>query len=201
MELRDFLQSATSFRGLTAKDIHSLEDAFSVGEYPDGHVFIKEGNKADALHVVIQGEVAARHKRANQPGQLDIKRLRPGEIFGLMSLISNRAGKTSCVAVGTVQVATLPNSAFKLLYEADSPLPHHFQHIIARQLARDCRNLTEAMHHGILPTDEGDASLETPIEYLGPERRTGIGRRQADRRKSNNRNNDRRHTSPPSETR
>lgn len=194
MELKDFLQLSPGFNNLTSEDIHALEKSFSVEEYPDGHVFIEEHTKADAVYVVMEGEISAQHKLVNQPGKLELKRIHPGEIFGLMSIINNQARHTSCVAIGTAKVAALPASVFRLLYEKNSPVLHYFQHIIARQFARDYRAVAKALHKSIIEADQRKASLETATEYLDSERRSSIERRQAERRKNERRKDDRIHS-------
>lgn len=194
MELSDFLQLSPGFNNLTSEDINTLENSFSVEEYPDGHVFIKENTKSDAAYVLMRGEVSVQHKFVNQPGQLELKRFHPGEMFGVMSLVNNQPRHTSCVAIGTVQVAALPASIFKLLYETDSPVLHRFQHIVAHQFARDYRAVAKALRKSIVEADQRESSLETATEYLESERRSSINRRQAERRKNERRKDDRIHS-------
>lgn len=177
MNLSEFLQTAPEFADLTPADIEILERAMTVRNYPDGHEFIKEDAVGDAVYLILDGEVCVRRRRGRERGFVDIKRMRPGELFGLISLIDQSKHHASCKAIGPVRAASLPRTAFELLYETNSPLPHHFQHIVARQLARDLRAVTRVLRQDIFGDD-------TSGGYTGPERRSGGDRRRGERRQS-----------------
>jgi len=181
MNLSDFLHSAREFKGMSASDIEILERSMIVQDYPDGHVFFSEGSSPDALYLILDGEVAVSHHKGEERGHVVIKRMHAGEFFGLMALIDHTRRYAACKAVGKVQVASLPNSAFDLLYTSSSRLSNRFQYVIARQLARDFRSLVSTLRQNIFADD--DTPIST-MPYQGPERRSGNSRRSgADRRK------------------
>lgn len=174
MNFHDFLQTVPEFDVMSSEDIETLEKVMVVRDYQDGHEFIHEDANGQDIFLLIDGKVAVRHNRLHGRGFLNMKSVHPGELFGLLSLIDDKKCEASCKAVGTVTAASLPRPAFKLLYESNSPLARHFQHIVSRQLMRDYRSLIEFLRAVIFANNEEDANraVESLLyDYHGTERR------------------------------
>ena len=138
-ELTDFLQSVRTFAEFGGEELRALEQAMSVDSYPNGYLFMGEKTRASEMFLIIQGEVVATHRHAHPRGVEVTERLGAGDLFGLVALIDHHPQWASYRAVGTVTVASLPFSAFELLFTANAPIAHHFQYLIAVQLAKDLR--------------------------------------------------------------
>ena len=138
-DFTDFLETVPAFAEFDAAELAVLEQAMLVDQYPDEYVFIGEERRGENMFVVVEGEVVATHKRLKMRGIEVIERLGPGDLFGLVELIDHRYTWATYRAVGPVTVASLPAIAFELLFTAHTPIAHHFQGIIALQLARDLR--------------------------------------------------------------
>lgn len=181
MNFSEFLRTVPEFAAFSERELDTLERAMTVREYPNGYEFIKEGTAADALYLIIDGEVAVTHRRSGEErGQLEIKRLQPGEMFGLIALIDHGKREATCRAVGKVEAASLPRPAFELLYDANAPLALHFQRMVAHQLMRDFRALIQLIRNEIFA--ESSAASREQLEsiaarYSGPDRRKGDRRR------------------------
>jgi CRP-like cAMP-binding protein len=119
-------------------DRAALATALAERAYPAGHVFIKEGKRGDALFLLLDGEVLVTRERS---GSQVLKRLKPGELFGLLALIDNEPRSATCAAASPVRVATLPRAAFTLLFHAHAPIAEALQRVLAAQLASDFRNI------------------------------------------------------------
>jgi len=138
-----------------------------VERYPDGHVFIKEGKRGDAVYLIIKGQVEVTRLN-HQTRNIDhLRTLSDGEWFGLIALIDHGTRTATCTAQGEVMAASLPVTAFDLLYQSDAPIAHHFQYLIARQLAHDMRALNRALLDVLSGTGKGvPSSLQAfPSEY------------------------------------
>lgn len=187
MDLTDFLQTVPEFSGLSPSELDALEMSMNVHDYPDEHVFTKEGKGAHDIYLIIDGSVRVTHKKGIDGGVYELNKLGPGELFGLLALIDHHERAATCRASGPVRVATLPRSAFDLLYQSNAPIAYHFQKIVAHQLMKDFRSLIKAirksMHEGRLPDSETDKVV---IKYTGPERRR-TDRRIEDRRQAERR--------------
>lgn len=76
-----------------------------------------------------------------------MKTLLPGEFFGLPSISTGKPAIAACAARGPVKVASLPFSAYLLLYQPDSEIGCRFQFVIATQLARDLHDRHDALRN------------------------------------------------------
>ena len=158
MSLQTFLQTVPEFSDLTNEEIDTLERVMVVHNYPDGETILSKKHAADDLYLIMQGEVQILHEKHNQRGYQLIKTMKPGELVGLHSLISHRPTDVNCVTKGETRLATLPRSAFELLYQANSTLTHHFQRVIARQLVRDYKQVLEVLKQIMFASDDAEAT-------------------------------------------
>jgi len=141
MDLARFLQTVPTFSGLDQPELEVLERALRVDDFSTGHTFLEEGRKAHNLYIVMEGEVERFRKRKAGRGLDDLGVLKSGELFGLHSLVCDRRQFSTCRAITPVTVASLPETAFYLLYNAHVSISEHFQYIAARQLSQDLRRL------------------------------------------------------------
>jgi len=182
MTFLEFLSGVPVFSDFTQDEIHLLEQTMMVKDYPQGQVFAKEGKTGNSLHLVVEGEVVI--TRESKEHGIDIlQRLAPGDLFGLVSLVDQGPRSASCTAATHTKVASLPRSAFELLYKSHDRLGYHFQHMIARQLVHDSRAYSQALKSSILAYDRNKfyEALQPREQYRGTERR-GNDRRRGERR-------------------
>lgn len=170
MNLGEFLRSIPDFDGLTDDDLTVLEKAMVIKSHDDGHVFFSQGSRGDNVYLILEGKVSIKRHINKQIADLKLKQMHMGELFGLYSLITGRRHQATCEAVGPVTTASLPGSAFRLLYDAHSPLTHHFQDIVTRQLVQDYRSLVDLLRNIIFSNDADEARNYidmTRMRYLG----------------------------------
>lgn len=154
MTLSEFLSQSPLYDDLSGSDIDTLERIMMVRDYPDGHQFFGEGSRAESVYLLMSGEVSVSARGHGSRGATEIKRMQPGALFGLVALIGHGKRSAGCRAAGPVTAASLPRSAFELLFESNSPLPQHFRLVVARQLARDTRSLLNEVRHEIFSEAE-----------------------------------------------
>lgn len=145
VDFAEFLQTVPAFAEFGPDELKILEHAMFVDHYPDGHVFISEDRRNESMYLIIEGQVLATHRRARGRGKEVIERLGPGDLFGLVALIDHRPAWATYHAAGGVTAASLPVSAFELLFTAHSPIAQHFQNLIALQLVRDLHTCVQAL--------------------------------------------------------
>lgn len=138
-DFAEFLQTVPAFAEFSSGDLAVLERAMVVAEYPDGHEFIGEEQRASNVYLLVKGTVVVTHRRGQMRGMELIERLGPGDLFGLVALIDHRPEWATYRAAGAVTVAHLPANAFDLLFTANAPLAYHFQGLVAVQLVHDLR--------------------------------------------------------------
>lgn len=186
MNLIELLQSVPELASLPYADLERLDRAMTVGEFPDEHEFVREGEKANDVFLLMEGEVSVTHRQGRSGETVEIKRMHPGELFGLIALIDHGRRAASCKAIGPVRIASLPYSAFSLLYHSTGQLSHAFLDIVVRQLTRDFRQLTGVVRRAMFASDASEtdeiarhlvttygvaAGGRESDTYFGPERR------------------------------
>lgn len=135
----EFLQSVPTLAEFAPRELAVLEQAMMVDEYPDGHEFIGEDQRSQAIFLIVESQVVVTHRRAKLRGTDVYEYLGPGDLFGLVGLIDHHPEWATYRASGAVTVASLPYNVFDLLFTANAPIAHHFQYLIALQLAHDSR--------------------------------------------------------------
>ena len=99
-KLIDLLETAPEFASLSRADVEALDRIMVEKDYPDGHVFFKQGTPPDTIYLVIEGEVSVTHRADDERGHVELKRMGPGEIFGQFALIDRTKRYACCTAVG-----------------------------------------------------------------------------------------------------
>ena len=117
------------------------------------------------------------HKKGTERGSLEMKHLQPGNMFGIIAVISGKKQEATYVAAGPVTVATMPSTSFKLLHESNSRLGLHFQQFIVTQLAKDYRTLIDLFRRALFTDNEEEALAAFSPVNATPERRQTQERR------------------------
>ncbi|MEN8710872.1 MAG: cyclic nucleotide-binding domain-containing protein [Arenicellales bacterium] len=154
MSFIEQLQSVPLFSEMTNDELRTLEQSMVIEDYPDGHQIVSEEHINDRFYVLIDGEVEVTHEKDTERGLQRISTMGPGSLIGLHGLIGHNRPIVSCRAKGTVKAAYLPSAAFNLLYQYNTRLPHHFQTIVAKQLAADYRNIVGELREMMLADNE-----------------------------------------------
>lgn len=181
MNFRAFLETAPEFSGLTSQDIEDLEHIMRVSEHPDGYEFFTEGTSGHNVHLIVEGEVSVTHRKGSERGNLEVKRHKAGEMFGLISAITDQKHEASCKAFGPVTIASMPMPVFKLLFGSNSTLALHFQELVTVQLAKDYSSLVNLLRKALFA--ESEEEIQSTFEqygehiYSGPEKRSNERRR------------------------
>jgi CRP-like cAMP-binding protein len=153
MDIKTFLKNLPAFEDFNAQQHAVLASHLTVGEYQDGHVFIRQGMIGDALYLVMQGGVRiVRHHEATGPDgerRDDEREVGDGEIFGILSLVDNLPAYATSTAKGTVLAAAFRRDAFQKLFHEASPIGRHVQYMIAVQMARDLQETNRRLRAGL----------------------------------------------------
>ena len=150
MNIDEYLLSVPLFSEMTNDELKILGQSMVVKDYPDKHLFITEEGSTEAFYVILEGEVEITHEKDTERGLQRVSTMGPGGMIGLHRLIGHHRPIVSCHGKGTVKAAFLPSSAFNLLYQYNTRLPHHFQVVITKQLAADYRNIVADLREMML---------------------------------------------------
>ena len=139
MDLEARLRAHPSFTTLSADDVQALAGAMLVRSFPGGHVLVREGDRADDVHFVVEGRVSVTRTRGGATHALNA--MGAGDLFGLVAIVDDAPRSATCTTDGACTVASIPRSALSLLMNQQAGIAYAFQHALVTQLARDFRNL------------------------------------------------------------
>ncbi len=145
MDLRTFLNNLPSFSGFSPQEIGQLEGVLKVASYPEGYAFTRQGEPGEAMYVLLKGGVRVSQHDEIAGLEQDVKELHGGELFGLLSLISQMPAAASCTASSDVEAASLSREDFDRLMQMAPQLGHHLYYMVAVQLARDLQTRNRSM--------------------------------------------------------
>lgn len=109
-EIREIINHAPLFEGLSDQEINAMCSFMNCYAAERGSVLIEEGERGDALMVVLTGSVDV-VKRAPGGECVRIAKLGPGQTLGEMSLVDGQPRFATCIADEPVDFALLTRSA------------------------------------------------------------------------------------------
>jgi CRP/FNR family transcriptional regulator, cyclic AMP receptor protein len=136
------LSTLSSFADFGPDDLALLDRILIERSWTTGHVFLREGARTGSvqapMYIVLEGQVLV-----TTGEQTELSRLGPGDLFGHMALFDQAPRSAACSAVGAVRTAELSRATFDELQRSSAPAAALFKHLVARQLARDLRRLSD----------------------------------------------------------
>ena len=144
MELKQFLKQ-WAYDRFGDQEIAQLSALMTMSMYPNGHVFISQGQQGEAMYLLVEGAVEVRRADETTGEAQEGAAVPSGELFGLLSLIDDMPASATCTAKGAVTAAALSREGFEKLFEAAPPIGHHLQYMVAVQLARDLQERNKAL--------------------------------------------------------
>lgn len=147
------LKGIEQFADFSDHERDLLEKLFIEERYPAGKVLIREGDRSgsirSALYLVLEGEVRIyRNEPTSETGEKTFAFeafARPPSLFGIISLSTERPHTATCVTNTVCTLAHLDRPAFDALHRDHSALAARFELLMARQLVRDLRRLTNSL--------------------------------------------------------
>ena len=144
MDLQQFLNTLPAFQNFTPSYVGVLAGFMQVGQFSAGKTFIEQGQQGEAMYLLMDGAVEV--KRIDDvDSHVEVRELRAGELFGLLSLIGNMPASATCVAKEPATVAALPREAFQRLFDTAAPIGHHVLQVVTVQLARDLQERNKSL--------------------------------------------------------
>src|SRR5262245_28296973 len=116
MDLRTLLAMLPTFQTTQPAHVNALARAMKVEQFPKGHQFIVQGQQGEAMYLLVEGAVEVRRidDATGQPPE--VRELRSGEVFGLLSLLDHMPAGATCTALEPVTTAALERVAFEELF-------------------------------------------------------------------------------------
>lgn len=119
-KIQEILKRVPIFQGLCAEDLEAIagytkREIFSLNSY-----FFSQGDLGSKMFIVLRGEVKVLRK--NQQGINEVARIKPGDFFGEMAILSNSLRNATCVATEETEVFSLERNDFLGLVKSNPAL-------------------------------------------------------------------------------
>ncbi len=139
------------FEGLAGKSVRDLLSGAYLQRFPPHVELVEQGQRADFLHVVIEGqiEVFARHRDR----ETTVSILGPGHCFILAAVFLDQVYLKSARTISPARLLLLPAAAVRATFGSD-PV---FAHRIATEMANGYRSLVKEV---------SNLKLRTSLERL-----------------------------------
>lgn len=136
-QVETLLRRNPHFRSLGDADFDALARAFIVTPHAAGATLMRQGEHGDAVHLVVSGRVDIQRRFGDET--VVVRRVEPGEFFGLLAVLHERARTADAVVAEAGEVASLSRTAVQLLLGHSAPIACAFQRALGQQLAHDLR--------------------------------------------------------------
>ena len=151
--LSNLMQTSRIFKPLTPQQRKDLVEKFKSREVPAREAILAEGQRGDGLYLVLSGRVRVL-KSKNADKQIVLAKLKEGDVFGEMSLLSNEPVNATVVAETRAIILRLPRKAFA---EVLSTHPQLLEQI--SELSDERQKMTDAALAGTIELGEDDIML------------------------------------------
>jgi len=148
--LLSFLKSHTLFQDLIPQELDSISSRFSVREIDAGKLVFCEGDNADFLCLVVQGELEVL-KRAANAQQVVIATLSGGDAVGEMALIDGMVRSATVKAAMYSMVIVLKRGDFEQIVKSYPRIGTKILKGIARNISLNLRRTSSALSKLMLP--------------------------------------------------
>ncbi len=118
---------------LEADEIKALAGVISIKHLSENEVLLKEGTTDDALHIVINGRLAATRNTGGDE-YVTLHTLHAGDMAGAMGFIDGTDHSATLTALCNTDVYTLERSAFESLLETHPALVYKVMRSIIRSV-------------------------------------------------------------------
>jgi CRP-like cAMP-binding protein len=116
---------------LSEGECRTLLKVMHLRRLKDGEVFIEQGAKDNALHLLASGQLMVT-KTAAGADSIKLHTMKPGELAGAMGFVDGIARSVALRAVGDVVVYSLERDAFEPLVEQHPRLVYHIMRAVTR---------------------------------------------------------------------
>jgi CRP-like cAMP-binding protein len=146
--LNNVMAISPLFKDFDPAERKSIVEKFKMRQAAAGEILIVEGKNSDGLYVVLHGAVNVATKKDAQP--VDLAKLKEGDIFGEMSLLTRKPATATVTAQGNSILLRLPRENFQELV-----LTHPQILELVSELTERRKGATEAILQGQGPGHDG----------------------------------------------
>jgi small-conductance mechanosensitive channel/CRP-like cAMP-binding protein len=145
--IAEILRDVSVFAPLSDIDIEALAAGLSVREAAVGEVIAREGAEGDSMFVLVSGVVVL--SRIIGGRDREIERLKTGQCFGEMSLLTGESRYSTATALTNVRLIEIPKASFAPILSRNQTLQEGLADVASAR-----RHHSEAVQRAMFSNDE-----------------------------------------------
>ncbi|HYF47914.1 MAG TPA: mechanosensitive ion channel family protein [Planctomycetota bacterium] len=153
------LKKVDLFRTLNPIELTELAESLSVAPFARGEAMTLQGREAHHLYLLTRGEAEVRLDGNNGSDHTVVAKLKPGDFFGEMGLMTGAPRRATIVALSDSECYRLEKAAFDSILRKRPKLAHEISEILARrnvELESARENLDEEAKARRMKEQQGD---------------------------------------------
>jgi small-conductance mechanosensitive channel/CRP-like cAMP-binding protein len=132
-----------------------------IAHFGQGETIIRQGDaETGPFYVIAEGEVLVRVRSPGHEEEEDLARLRPGDYFGEMAVLTGEPRSASVVALGDVTLVTMDREAFAELFAREPNAAHALAEVLAQRREGLSRAMAASSAHPPSPPQHPSQFLE-----------------------------------------
>jgi cAMP-dependent protein kinase regulator len=138
--LENLLAFSSLFKDFSLEERKRILDKFTMEAFPSGALVLEEGAAGDSLYIIKKGELEA---FTESPGgeTLTLTRMKEGDFFGEISLLTGRPRTASVKALGPVELARLNKKDFDQIAAHHPAVMRTLEEFLSLRLANKIKAL------------------------------------------------------------
>ena len=127
------LQKVDLFRSLKLEELTELAESLHVAPFARGESMTREGNQAHHLYLLTRGDAEVRLDGANGSDHTVVAKLKPGDFFGEMGLMTGAPRRATIVALSDAECYRLEKAAFDSILRKRPKMAQDISEVLARR--------------------------------------------------------------------
>ncbi|HMJ10367.1 MAG TPA: mechanosensitive ion channel family protein, partial [Polyangiaceae bacterium] len=158
------LSKVDLFNGLSQEEREHLAEGLKFTPFTRGETITRQGREAHWLYIIVKGEAVVKVSASERP-EREVARLKAGDFFGEMSLLTGAPRSATVVAHSDVECYRLDRVIFQELLERRPEIAEQVAEVLAR------RRLELAGIRDNVDQDSNGRLRDTQTDLLGKIRR------------------------------
>ena len=143
--LHRFLAQTPLFEHFKKEEIMALLRIMEVWGYDANETVFEENQSGDSCYIITSGSIGVQKSIFGAEKEVKLSKLKPGTIFGQVSLIDRGPRSATCIALENQTVLLkLRRNAFDALFHTGHVTAYKFQDIVARIMIQQLRLADQA---------------------------------------------------------